>query len=281
MEKEEKKVICQNCKVELPESKLAIHQGFCLRNNKYCPTCSKVFIAGEFEEHLKTHNIPQENTQKKETNNKVQEDEPKESSHRRNCACAKHGYGENQKQPQKEEIKPKKVEPPKKKPIHIDDSLGVQKCEFCENVFENLKEHLQECEVRLFIEKERAEYYKAIAELNEKDKKLAMKLAKEKEMNVDNDLDLAKELQKELEKNKIMNIDHDLEIAEKLHKEQSKMIDTNDENFAKRLQDELDEKLAKELAQKMSANDDNNDNNIPNEIDEDVLKAIEASKNDK
>lgn len=275
---EEKKVICQNCKVELPESKLAIHQGFCLRNNKYCPTCSKVFLAGEFEEHLKTHNIPQKETQKKETNNKDKiGDKPKESSHRRNCPCAKHGYGDNQKQLQKEEIIPKKVEPPKKKPIHIDDSLGVQKCEFCENVFENLKEHLQVCEVRMLIEKERAEYYKALQELNEKDKKLAMKLSKEKEMNVDNDLYIAKKLQKELEKNKIMDVDHDLEIAEKLHKEQSKMIDTNDEQLAKRLQDEIDEKLAKELAQKMSASN----NNIPTETDEDILKAIEASKKDK
>lgn len=277
MEEDEKKVLCQNCKVELPESKLAIHQGFCLRNNKYCPTCSKVFLVGEFEEHLKTHNIAKTKVHNKEAINKDKvNDKPKESSHRRNCPCPKHGYDDNQKKPPKEEIVPKKVEPPKKKPIHIDDSLGFQKCEFCENVVENLKEHLVVCEVKILIEKERADYYKALQELNEKDKKLAMKLAKEKEMNVDNDLDLAKKLQEELEKNKIMDIERDLEIAEKLHKEQTKIIDTNDEQLAKKLQDELDEKLAKELAQKIAVSN----NTIPTETDEDVIKAIEASKNE-
>ena len=74
-----------------------------------------------------------------------------------------------------------------------------------------------------------------------------------------------------------MDIERDLEIAEKLHKEQTKIIDTNDEQLAKKLQDELDEKLAKELAQKMAVSN----NTIPIETDEDVIKAIEASKNEK
>jgi len=32
-----------------------LHECFCFKNNKFCGECNKVFLVGEFEEHLKTH----------------------------------------------------------------------------------------------------------------------------------------------------------------------------------------------------------------------------------
>ena len=56
MSEEEKYALCQNCRQNIPESKMFLHEGFCLRINKFCPECNKVFLVQEFEEHLKTHN---------------------------------------------------------------------------------------------------------------------------------------------------------------------------------------------------------------------------------
>ena len=239
---EEKKVKCENCKVEIAESKLAIHQSFCLRNNKYCPTCSKVFLSTEFEEHLKTHNVPNKNTKK------VLE-------HRRNCPCAKHGY--TNQEPPKKVVIPQKKEEPKKKVIKVDDSLGFGKCEFCENMFENLKEHLEVCEIKKYIEEEQKRYLESVQMRLEEDNRIAKDLAKVKEMDSSHDIELAKKLQEEFEKNKIMDNEHDLEIA-------------------RRLQEELDAKLAKDLERENA----NQDQPLPTDIDDDVRRAIEESKKD-
>ena len=56
MTEEEKYIKCKNCKQDILESKMFLHEGFCLRNNKLCPECDKVFLVQEYEEHLKTHN---------------------------------------------------------------------------------------------------------------------------------------------------------------------------------------------------------------------------------
>ena len=177
---EEKKEKCENCKVEIPESKLAIHQGFCLRNNKYCPTCSKVFLSTEFEEHLKTHTLPNKDTKKV-------------SKHRRNCPCAKHGY--TNQEPPKKVVIPQKKEEPKKKVIKVDDSLGFGKCEFCENMFENLKEHLEVCEIKKYIEEEQKRYLESVQARLEEDNRIAKDLAKIKEIDSSHDIELAKKLQ--------------------------------------------------------------------------------------
>ena len=60
----------QNVKIvvqTLSKSKIILHQGFCLLNNKNCPTCSKVYLTSEFDKHTKTHN-PEKKFQKKEPN---------------------------------------------------------------------------------------------------------------------------------------------------------------------------------------------------------------------
>ena len=92
----------------------------------------------ELTEHLKTHNSKNISNQKKSPI----------SEHRKNCH-----HNEN----------PKKDNPqpviPKKKEIKVDDNLGLEKCEYCANVVEDLKEHLENCEVKKMIEIENAKYY--------------------------------------------------------------------------------------------------------------------------
>lgn len=261
---EEKKVKCENCKVEIAESKLAIHQGFCLQNNKYCPTCSKVFLSTEFEEHLKTHNVPNKDTKKV-------------SEHRRNCPCAKHGY--TNQEPPKKVVIPQKKEEPKKKVIKVDDSLGFGKCEFCENMFENLKEHLEVCEIKKYIEEEQKRYLESVQARLEEDNRIAKDLAKVKEMDSSHDIELAKKLQEEYEKNKIMDDSKDVEIAKKLQEELEKnkiMDNEHDLEIARRLQEELDAKLAKDLERENA----NQAQPLPTDIDDDVRRAIEESKKD-
>ena len=57
---EEKKVKCNNCKQEIAESKLVLHEAFCLRNNKYCEKCQKVILTSEYDEHIKSHDKKKE-----------------------------------------------------------------------------------------------------------------------------------------------------------------------------------------------------------------------------
>ena len=52
---EEKKVKCNNCKQEIAESKLVLHEAFCLRNNKYCEKCQQVILTSEWDEHIKSY----------------------------------------------------------------------------------------------------------------------------------------------------------------------------------------------------------------------------------
>ena len=89
MSEGESYIKCKNCHQEILSSKMFLHEGFCLRNNKLCPECDKVFLVQEYEEHLKTHSIKK----------------PSEiSEHRKNC--------KHHQEIKKEEIlkpKPKKV----------------------------------------------------------------------------------------------------------------------------------------------------------------------------
>ena len=57
---EEKKVKCNNCREEISESKLVLHEAFCLRNNKYCEKCQKVILTSEYDEHIKSHDKKKE-----------------------------------------------------------------------------------------------------------------------------------------------------------------------------------------------------------------------------
>ena len=255
MSEEEKYIKCKNCHQNILESKMFLHEGFCLRNNKLCPECDKVFLIQEYEEHLKTHNSKNISNQKKSPI----------SEHRKNCH-----HNEN----------PKKDNPqpviPKKKEIKVDDNLGLEKCEYCANVVEDLKEHLENCEVKKMIEIENAKYYSDLERRKKEDDDLAKKLAKEKMMDISNDEEMAKNLQKELQMQNI-DISKDEELAIKLQNQFQQQQNVNiseDEKLAKELQNQLnqdfnnniqnDEEYARMLQQQQNIGNNNNNNNFNN-----------------
>ena len=49
-------VLCPNCHCDIDESKMFLHQRFCIQNIKYCEQCQVGVIIDEFEEHLQSHN---------------------------------------------------------------------------------------------------------------------------------------------------------------------------------------------------------------------------------
>ena len=49
-------VLCPNCHCDIDESKMFLHQRFCIQNIKYCEQCQVGVIIEEFEEHLQSHN---------------------------------------------------------------------------------------------------------------------------------------------------------------------------------------------------------------------------------
>ena len=170
MSEEEKYIQCKNCHQNISESKIFLHEGFCLRNNKLCPECDKVFLVQEFEEHFKTHNI-------KKPPEKIPQKISPITEHRRNCH-------------HKENPELKKQE------IKVDDNLGFKQCEYCTNMFENLESHLKKCEIKKLIEAENAKYYSDLEKRKKEDDNLAQKLSKEKYMDISKDEEMAKNLQK-------------------------------------------------------------------------------------
>jgi len=256
MSEEEKYIQCKNCHQNISESKIFLHEGFCLRNNKLCPECDKVFLVQEFEEHFKTHNI-------KKPPEKIPQKISPITEHRRNCH-------------HKENPEPKKQE------IKVDDNLGFKQCEYCTNMFENLESHLKKCEIKKLIEAENAKYYSDLEKRKKEDDNLAQKLSKEKYMDISKDEEMAKNLQKEYQK---QNIDYskDEEMAKNLQKEYQKQnIDfSKDEEMAKNLQKEyqkqnIDFSKDEELARKLQ-NQFGNNINISN--DEKLAKELQNQLN--
>ena len=49
-------VVCSNCHCDIEESKIFLHQRFCIQNIKYCEQCKEGIIREEYEEHCKNHN---------------------------------------------------------------------------------------------------------------------------------------------------------------------------------------------------------------------------------
>ena len=241
MSEEEKYIQCKNCHQNISESKIFLHEGFCLRNNKLCPECDKVFLVQEFEEHFKTHNI-------KKPPEKIPQKISPITEHRRNCH-------------HKENPEPKKQE------IKVDDNLGFKQCEYCTNMFENLESHLKKCEIKKLIEAENAKYYSDLEKRKKEDDNLAQKLSKEKYMDISKDEEMAKNLQKEYQKQNI-DFNKDEEMAKNLQKEYQKQnIDfSKDEELARKLQNQFDnninisndEKLAKELQNQLNKEYNNN-----------------------
>ena len=246
MSEEEKYIQCKNCHQNISESKIFLHEGFCLRNNKLCPECDKVFLVQEFEEHFKTHNI-------KKPPEKIPQKISPITEHRRNCH-------------HKENPEPKKQE------IKVDDNLGFKQCEYCTNMFENLESHLKKCEIKKLIEAENAKYYSDLEKRKKEDDNLAQKLSKEKYMDISKDEEMAKNLQKEYQKQDI-DYSKDEEMAKNLQKEYQKhnINISNDEKLAKELQNQLnkeynnnqqsDEEYARMLQQQERANNNYNYNN--------------------
>ena len=256
MSEEEKYIQCKNCHQNISESKIFLHEGFCLRNNKLCPECDKVFLVQEFDEHFKTHNI-------KKPPEKIPQKISPITEHRRNCH-------------HKENPEPKKQE------IKVDDNLGFKQCEYCTNMFENLESHLKKCEIKKLIEAENAKYYSDLEKRKKEDDNLAQKLSKEKYMDISKDEEMAKNLQKEYQK---QNIDYskDEEMAKNLQKEYQKQnIDlSKDEEMAKNLQKEyqkqnIDFSKDEELARKLQ-NQFGNNINISN--DEKLAKELQNQLN--
>ena len=241
MSEEEKYIQCKNCHQNISESKIFLHEGFCLRNNKLCPECDKVFLVQEFEEHFKTHNI-------KKPPEKIPQKISPITEHRKNCH-------------HKENPEPKKQE------IKVDDNLGFKQCEYCTNMFENLESHLKKCEIKKLIEAENAKYYSDLEKRKKEDDNLAQKLSKEKYMDISKDEEMAKNLQKEYQKQNI-DFSKDEEMAKNLQKEYQKQnIDfSKDEELARKLQNQFgnninisnDEKLAKELQNQLNKEYNNN-----------------------
>ena len=241
MSEEEKYIQCKNCHQNISESKIFLHEGFCLRNNKLCPECDKVFLVQEFEEHFKTHNI-------KKPPEKIPQKISPITEHRRNCH-------------HKENPEPKKQE------IKVDDNLGFKQCEYCTNMFDNLESHLKKCEIKKLIEAENAKYYSDLEKRKKEDDNLAQKLSKEKYMDISKDEEMAKNLQKEYQKQNI-DFSKDEEMAKNLQKEYQKQnIDfSKDEELARKLQNQFgdninisnDEKLAKELQNQLNKEYNNN-----------------------
>jgi len=243
MSEEEKYIKCKNCHQNISESKIFLHEGFCLRNNKLCPECDKVFLIKEYEEHIKTHNTKK--NPDKIPNPKVQEIPKKTtaiSEHRKNCH-------HNQ-----------EIPIPKKREVKVDDNLGLKQCEYCINMFEDLQTHLKICEVKKMIEKENVQYYSDLEKRKKADDDLAQKLAKEKFLDISKDEQLAKDLQNNM--SPIVDINKDEEMALNLQKQFQKenMDISKDEEYARNLQKQFrnniniseDEKLAKELQNEYS-----------------------------
>ena len=48
-------VKCSNCHCEIEDSKMILHERFCIQNIKYCDICKEAIIKEEFEEHCLAH----------------------------------------------------------------------------------------------------------------------------------------------------------------------------------------------------------------------------------
>ena len=50
---------CSNCRKKILSSKMFLHEGFCMRNNKYCEKCGKIVLIKDFDDHIQNHLNPQ------------------------------------------------------------------------------------------------------------------------------------------------------------------------------------------------------------------------------
>ena len=251
MSDQEKYIKCKNCRQDILESKMFLHEGFCLRNNKLCPECDKVFLIQEFNEHFKTHNSKKSNSI---------------TEHRKNCT-----HHKNEVKQEIPKMQPK-IDIPKKNEIEVDDNLGLKQCEYCTNMFEDLQGHLLDCDVKKMIEMENAQYFRDIEKRKKEDDDLAQKLSKEKNMDISKDEQMAKDIQDNMKP--LVDINQDEEMAKNLQKQfqmENAYDISKDEELARQLQNEFnnglnnngqsDEEYARKLQQQENMNMNNGNNN--------------------
>ena len=69
-------VICSNCRCEIEDSKMVLHERFCYLNIVYCEQCKEAVIKDEYEEHCENHNNPnkieKEETQEEKDNKSLE-----------------------------------------------------------------------------------------------------------------------------------------------------------------------------------------------------------------
>ena len=51
-DEDSKLVRCDNCRQNILETKMFLHEGFCFRNNVFCDHCQKVFLKKDYQDHL-------------------------------------------------------------------------------------------------------------------------------------------------------------------------------------------------------------------------------------
>jgi endogenous inhibitor of DNA gyrase (YacG/DUF329 family) len=53
--KEIKTIKCKNCLKDIDESKMMLHEAFCLKNNVLCTICKEPVVKEELDEHMEGH----------------------------------------------------------------------------------------------------------------------------------------------------------------------------------------------------------------------------------
>ena len=62
--KEIKTIKCKNCLKDIDETKMLLHEGFCLRNNVLCSICKEPVTKDKLEEHMEQHKKEKEEKEK-------------------------------------------------------------------------------------------------------------------------------------------------------------------------------------------------------------------------
>ena len=59
-----KTIKCKNCLKDIDETKMVLHEGFCLRNNVLCTICKEPVTKDKLDEHMAEHKKEKEEKEK-------------------------------------------------------------------------------------------------------------------------------------------------------------------------------------------------------------------------
>lgn len=146
----------------------------------------------------------------------------------------------------------------KRKPVQVDKSLGVKKCEYCSNYVDNLPKHYLECKAKTMIENENKKYKMNMKNITSNDEAMAKILQKKFMPNTKNDEMMARKLQSQFGP----NTKNDEIMARNLQKQFGYNLPNtkNDEMLARKLQNQFkpntknDELMARNLQKKFGYN---------------------------